>query len=160
MDVVTRVVEGRRLLGTVVAVLGQDVRVHGRPHDLATVLLNVLVNAERHAPGTAVTVDVAVSADRVRICVTDGGPGISPEHRESVFAHGWCGPGRPAGTGHGIGLHSARELMRGQAGELELVPSAHGAALVLTLRLAAGTRRTPQGTGRPDPERQPVLGHR
>ena len=56
MEVARRVVDGRRLLGNEVAVLGTDVVAHGRAHDLATALLNLLVNAERHAPGTQVTI--------------------------------------------------------------------------------------------------------
>ncbi|WP_028653038.1 sensor histidine kinase [Nocardioides halotolerans] len=149
MEVVRRVVDGRRLLGNEVAVLGSDAVAHGRAHDLATALLNLLVNAERHAPATQVTVDVSVCDDRVRICVADGGPGVPSEHRERIFSAGWRGA---ASCGQGLGLQTARELMRGQGGDLELVPSAQGAAFVLTLP-AAALEPTPEPS-RPRPALQ------
>jgi signal transduction histidine kinase len=155
MDVVRRVVDNRRVLGASIAVLGSEVRAHGRPHDLATALLNVVVNAERHAAGTPLAVDVTVRDERVRICVTDGGPGIAREHQEDVFMHGWKGP---VSTGHGLGLHAARELMRGQAGDLTLVPSLTGAAFVLHLplaNLAAPSTGSPPAASAQDPLRQP-----
>lgn len=133
MEVVHGVVGGRRVLGDTVAVMGDDLWAYGRPHVLATVLLNLLVNAERHATGTQVTVDVAMRGGQVRVCVADSGPGISPEHREAVFAPGWRGA---HSTGQGLGLHTARELLRGQGDDLALAPSAQGAAFAISLRVA------------------------
>ncbi len=148
MDVVVQVVDARRLLGTRVAVLAKEVLAHGRPHDVATALLNLLVNAERHAPGEPVTVDVTVREGRVRICVADSGPGVPSEHREHIFAGGWRGP---RSSGDGLGLRCARELMRGQAGDLELVPSPQGAAFVLSLPAMVADRPA-------DPPADPLAG--
>lgn len=141
-EIVHRVAEGRRLLGADIAILGDDVWANGRPHDFATVLLNMLVNAEVHAPGTPVTIDVGSRDGHVRVCVSDGGPGIPPEHAEAAFDRGWRGADS---AGQGLGLHTARALMRDQGGDITLVPGTRGASFAVSLPLAE--RR---GSGRPE----------
>jgi signal transduction histidine kinase len=61
------------------------------------VVQEALTNVVKHAPGARATVDLAVSADQVRLGVTDdGAPAGRPASNDSP-AHG---PGH--GTGHGI----------------------------------------------------------
>lgn len=50
------------------------------------VLVNLLENADRHAPPEgAVAVTGEVRSDRVAVLVSDQGPGVPPEERETVF---------------------------------------------------------------------------
>ena len=61
------------------------------------VVQEALTNVVKHAPGARATVDLAVSADQVRLGVTDdGGPAGHPAGNDGPA----CGPGQ--GTGHGI----------------------------------------------------------
>jgi signal transduction histidine kinase len=141
-EVVDAVVASRSACGASVAVLGGDVWARGRPNDLARALINLLVNAERHAPGTSVVVEIARRGEVARVCVTDGGPGIAAADADAVFERGWRSPDS---GGQGLGLHTARGLLRSQGGDLCLVPSSHGAAFALTLPAAPAASRPAPG---------------
>ena len=77
----------------------------------------LLDNALRHGAGTT---SVAVTADRgrARLRVRDDGPGVAPERAAHLFA-------RRASSGDdgrgGVGLAVARDLVRGEGGDLRLV---------------------------------------
>jgi signal transduction histidine kinase len=74
-----------------------------------------------------------VRGGRVRVCVADSGRGVSAPDAERIFERGYRGPGS---TGEGLGLHTARQLMLAQGGDVSLTPTSHGAAFVITLPLA------------------------
>jgi signal transduction histidine kinase len=130
----------RRLAVTATA-LGQEVHFRGdramalgRPGDLVVTLKNLLVNAERHAHGSPVRLEVESGPDQVRVVCRDGGPGLDPLVSERVFDRGFRGP---TSSGSGLGLHEARALMRAQGGDLVLEPDGPGACFVATLPMAA-----------------------
>jgi two-component system sensor histidine kinase KdpD len=53
---------------------------------IGQVLANLLDNANRHAPSESpITVAAESRGDRVRLSVTDAGPGVPPDEREEVF---------------------------------------------------------------------------
>lgn len=53
---------------------------------IGQVLVNLLENADRHAPpDTPITVSAALRDGRVEVAVTDHGPGLRPEELDSVF---------------------------------------------------------------------------
>ena len=53
---------------------------------IGQVIMNLVENADRHAPdGTAVTITAREAAGRVTVAVSDQGPGVPPEERKSVF---------------------------------------------------------------------------
>ncbi|MEU6700639.1 HAMP domain-containing sensor histidine kinase [Pseudonocardia sp. NPDC046786] len=94
----------------------EPVTVTGDEHRLAQVVTNLLANARTHTPpGTSVTVELDRPApDRVRLQVTDDGPGIPPEVAPRVFerfVRGDEGRSRAgngtAGTGLGLAIVSA-----------------------------------------------------
>ena len=78
-------------------------------------------------------------AERTRVIIQDGGPGVPPGQTEAIF--------RPfhrvddaitegvAGTGIGLGL--ARDLARLHGGDLVLLPSERGARFEVTLMTPA-----------------------
>ena len=60
---------------------------------LASVLSNFLDNAAKYAPERApIEVRMSLAGDRVRIAVTDHGPGIRPEDRERIFERYYRAP--------------------------------------------------------------------
>jgi signal transduction histidine kinase len=69
---------------------------------------NILGNAIKFSPaGGRITVELESDPDEVTISVTDEGPGISPEKRDSIFAKFQRGE-HGGEKGHGLGLTIAR----------------------------------------------------
>src|SRR5439155_21700511 len=95
---------------------GLDITVHvsgelyvDTPDDaLRQVIANLLVNAERHAPGQPVELSAWREGTVVVIEVRDHGPGVPPGQEEAVFEPGVRDP---AAGGSGLGLHISRLLM-------------------------------------------------
>jgi signal transduction histidine kinase len=82
-----------------------------------------------------VTLRAEESLDILEITVADDGPGLSPKAIDNLFVP-FKGSARAGGTG--LGLAIARELMRGQGGDLRLTETgAGGAVFSLTLPAAA-----------------------
>jgi signal transduction histidine kinase len=132
-----------RRVALTASALGQDVHYRGdravavgRPNDVVVTLKNLLVNADRHAPGSSVDLVVEHGAGEVRIVCHDRGPGVDPQTAGGIFERGVRGP---ASTGSGLGLHEARALMRSQDGDLVLDQRAPGACFVATLPAAPVT---------------------
>ena len=105
--------------------------VHVEPDALVQIINNLLHNAHRHAPGSAVRLMVDDTDDSVHISVIDGGPGIPPQRRVEVLETG--ARLDPATGGSGLGLASARRLAEGQRGELRLLDVDDGCWFVLSL---------------------------
>lgn len=105
------------------------------------VLTNLIVNALRHTPRGGVIRLAAVAAPHgARITVSDTGEGISPEDVPFIFDRFWRGDrsrSHAGGTGGGLGLAIARQLVRAQAGRIE-VESELGAGTTFTVDLPEG----------------------
>lgn len=107
---------------------------------LQRVLVNVLANAERHAPpGTLVRVDTRTWGRTVELRVIDHGPGIPADRRDDMFA-----PFQRLGdddntTGLGLGLALSKGFTEGMGGTLtpEDTPGG-GLTMVITLPAAEG----------------------
>jgi signal transduction histidine kinase len=133
-EVVRTVTDVRRAAGVQLEVTQEPALVRGVPGDLATVLQNLLVNAQEHAPGAPVSVVVRTIGAHVEITVSDDGPGVPAEGADAVFDRGYRGP---ESRGSGLGLSIARTLARQQGGELALrrggTGTSRGASFVLSL---------------------------
>jgi signal transduction histidine kinase len=102
------------------------------------ILDNLLDNAEKHTRSVKdrrVTVQLTSGDDRLRIVVSDNGPGIPRQQRRSLFQPFDRSIGANGASGLGLGLAVARSFARAQGGELALENSDRpGATFVLTLR--------------------------
>jgi signal transduction histidine kinase len=120
-----------------------DVLVRGSGDQLARMVANLVDNAVRHA-ATTVTVRLADDGSRAVLDVADDGPGIPPEHRETVFDrftrldqartrdHG----------GSGLGLAIARDIATAHGGSLTVRPGPEpGACLRAVLPVLPADRR-------------------
>ena len=127
---------------------GIDITVHfsgelhvDTPDDaLRQVVANLLVNAERHAPGRAVELSGWREGTVVVVEVRDHGPGVPPGEEAAVFEPGVRDP---TAGGSGLGLHISRLLMAQHGGTLEIRPAdpaRPGCAAVLTLPAAERER--------------------
>ena len=71
------------------------------------------------------------------LTITDQGPGIPPDKRETVFERFSQMPydqGLPENHGMGLGLFMARSFARTQNGEVKILDSASGCSVEMTLR--------------------------
>ena len=85
-------------------------------------------NAVQHAR-RRITFTASDDPDHVQLVVADDGAGVAESVRDSLFE-----PGATEGTGGaGLGLGIARRIARSFGGEIELDPTADGAAFVVTM---------------------------
>ncbi len=155
-DVVDRVVEDSGLLGTDrdvrVAPESADATVWVDPLRIEQVLTNLVSNACRYSPpDSPVEIGVAPGNQEVTVFVRDRGPGIPPEHHETVFERfSRLGShlNRSQG-GAGLGLYIARRIVQSMGGRI-WVESDEGAGAVFrfTIPTVPATAAAPSSVGR------------
>jgi two-component system sensor histidine kinase KdpD len=78
----------------------------------------LVANAASYAPsGLPIEIDAEYKLDQLIICVSDRGPGLSPDLAERVFEKFYRGDGRRTG-GLGLGLSIARGFVEAHGGKL------------------------------------------
>jgi two-component system sensor histidine kinase ChiS len=116
-------------------------------------LLQVIENLVKNAiesitsyDGPRRTIDVKlkrISANRVRLTVSDSGRGIEPEHANRIFNFGFT----TKKSGNGFGLHSAANAMAEMGGKISAHSDGlgHGATFTLEIPLVTETPEEPPG---------------
>ncbi|WP_244227067.1 ATP-binding response regulator [Corallococcus aberystwythensis] len=100
------------------------------------VLTNLVSNAIKYAPGTPLTIGLRKHGDRIILYVSDGGPGIPPEHQDRVFERFERGGPPRSVHGLGLGLFIAQQIVQGHDGKLVLKSDAgQGATFIIDLPL-------------------------
>ncbi|MFC4158375.1 hybrid sensor histidine kinase/response regulator [Chitinimonas lacunae] len=103
---------------------------------LEQVLINLLTNAMRYAPGTPIHLSLSRAGQRARLSVRDGGPGIAPEYHERIFQQFERAALPNRDNGLGLGLYIAREIVEGHGGRIWVESSqGQGANFVIELPL-------------------------
>jgi two-component system, chemotaxis family, CheB/CheR fusion protein len=137
----------RRAIDTAeVIAADRPIRLHGEAPVMVSadsrrieqVLLNLLVNAIKFAPGPdPIDVSITQDDDIAQVTVRDHGPGI-PEHAlTQVFDQFFrVDGGRSADEGLGLGLYLAREFVKAHGGSIE-AGSAEGGGARFVVRLPA-----------------------
>lgn len=128
--------------------LDLDAEITGRwdPFRLEQVLVNLLTNAQRYAPGTPLQLSVRRKEDRVRIVFRDQGPGIAPENLERIFRRFERVSEATQVPGLGLGLYICREIIEGHGGGIraESEPG-KGATFIIDLPLRADVAGLQEG---------------
>jgi two-component system sensor histidine kinase BaeS len=92
------------------------------PLRLAQVVGNLLSNAIKYTPaGGTVSVAAEITKGKIRITVSDTGPGIPSEELDKIFTPFYRSPHeRRIAQGMGLGLSIARDLVDAHEGQLEV----------------------------------------
>src|SRR5579875_111271 len=99
------------------------------PAQLERAFANLLENACRYGGTGPVTVAARRDGDRIRVSVTDRGPGISHADRDRIFEPFYRGrEAARAGSGSGLGLAIARGFVQANGGEIRVEPGPGGGA--------------------------------
>lgn len=107
----------------------EKVRAVGEFRRVLQVMLNLVGNAVRYAPGgSIVTIAIEKQADFAAISVADQGQGVPQEDRERVFEK-FERLGRSGDGGSGLGLFISRRLARAMGGDLIVIDAPGGGAL-------------------------------
>jgi signal transduction histidine kinase len=116
-------------------------KVIGDPDALARALRNLLDNAVRAGGESGrIVVELERSSARVRVTVSDDGPGVPPDARERIF-DGFVRLDSNAGAGTGLGLAIARAVAEQHHGTLTCENCETGARFKLELPAADLARR-------------------
>jgi signal transduction histidine kinase len=132
-----------------IEVSGQPVTVQGEARLLRRLVRNLLDNAQRHAPGTAVEVTVEpFSEGGARLTVADRGPGIPEAERDRIFEAFYRVPGVKADSdGTGLGLTLVRQIARHHGGDVRCLPRPGGGSVFeVTLTGRCATPGSPTRT--------------
>ena len=117
------------------------------PEALRQVLLNLILNAIDAMPGGGtLSFSASTDVDRVRLSISDTGPGIFPEVLDRLFDP--FVTTKPEGEGSGLGLSICRSLLErfdAQIGATNLTAPLHGAVFTICLRRADLPDRNPIG---------------
>jgi signal transduction histidine kinase len=93
------------------------------------IVVNLVDNAVKYAPGKPVEVRVAERGDACVVSVRDHGPGIAPADASRIFERfARAARGRRRAEGLGLGLYIARRLAEGHGGRIELESEAGAGA--------------------------------
>jgi two-component system, OmpR family, sensor kinase len=115
-----------------------DVRVMGDQDAIKQVLLILLDNALKYTPARGRITIGAEKTDRAAaIRIADTGPGIVPEDLPHIFERFYQSDESRAGSGAGLGLAIAQELIEAQHGEITVKSElGKGSTFTVTLPLA------------------------
>jgi PAS domain S-box-containing protein len=120
MDVCRRFPESARASRLRVSIAPDLASVLADERALGSILFHLLDNALKYAPDGEVRVEAAAEEERVRVSVSDCGPGIPAEERERVFEifHRLDARDSREVYGHGLGLNLARRLVEAMGGAI------------------------------------------
>ncbi|HUU85757.1 MAG TPA: ATP-binding protein [Phycisphaerae bacterium] len=119
---------------------------------LAVVLNNLLGNALKYTPsGGSVHLGCTMDAGQFTVTVKDSGIGVAPSDQERIFEkfQRASDPEVQNQTGTGIGLTTAREIVRRHGGDIELMSvKGEGSTFVIKIPvLSSGARTRSAGLG-------------
>ncbi|SFJ63595.1 sensor histidine kinase [Planctomicrobium piriforme] len=113
---------------------------------LEQLLVNLLENAARYTPpGTTVCITAAIDSHKLRLTVSDAGPGLEPGTEKRIFEKFYrASPGADSGRGSGLGLAICQAIVQAHGGQISASNRPGGGAeFVAILPLAPGAPHVP-----------------
>jgi signal transduction histidine kinase len=139
-DAALRVADAHRTEGFIVETRLEGLPDVAAPAELVEAVLETLVENSRQAGAHRAAIAGRAEAGRIRLSVTDDGPGIAEADRERIFEP--FHTGRRGEGGSGLGLSIARSLLAACGGTISALPSESGAQFDLSLPAAAPPPKT------------------
>ena len=91
------------------------------PDQIDRLVANLIDNAIKYTPeGGQVKVTIALDSAHVLLAISDTGPGIAPEYRETIFKPFFRQPGKLSANGHGLGLALAKAIAERHSAEIKI----------------------------------------
>ncbi len=137
---VVRLMRGRFPNGAPTVLAATPLLVHADADAVKAILVNLLDNAAKYAPGASVEVAIEKGERGVRVEVRDRGPGLSPEGLRNVFTRFWRADDSTTASvgGFGLGLTIARSYAREMGGDLTVSARAGGGTVFMLELKEAG----------------------
>ena len=101
------------------------IHIKGDASALSRAIANLVLNAMSHG-GPSVSIRVEVNPDG-RVCVSDNGPGVDPDHREEIFWPFHRLSQSPNGAG--LGLSLVYDIIKRHGGKVSVATAPQGGAL-------------------------------
>jgi signal transduction histidine kinase len=140
--IIRRVAERHESRGHEIQIAAEPLVAAVDPVLVERIVENLLANAVKHTPsGTHVSVSVRSDGDDVLIVVDDGGPGVPPPLRRSIFDifdRGGKDPSATAGMGIGLSIVAQFAAVHGGRAWVEEAP-AGGASFRVLLPACVGS---------------------
>lgn len=114
---------------------------HCRPSAISRAISNVVDNALKHGKNTSVSLSASTD-NKVRIDITDDGPGLCYSHRIRVFEPFYKADHSRSGAsqGFGLGLSIAKKIVESHKGTIELFEAIpHGLKVEIILPVQTAT---------------------
>jgi len=127
---------------SVVVEVPQNIEVNWDYMRMEQVLINLLSNAMKYAPGTKIIVHATLIQDLVVLSVIDHGPGIPTERHNTIFDRFVRADVSRHISGLGLGLFIVNEIVKGHTGtcRLDSTPN-NGAKFILEIPRYAETAK-------------------
>ena len=115
-----------------------DTRIQADRSKFLSILENLFRNAAEHGSRDSALLTVEVGPVEDGFYIADDGPGVPPEHQDSIFEYGYT----TAASGTGLGLSIVRTMAESHGWTVELDEDATGARFVFSM---VGARATADG---------------
>lgn len=110
-------------------------RILGDSRRLTQVFENLISNAIKYAPGSALTITAEVLNHQIHLIFADTGPGVPSRYLPNLFKKFYRNPENPTESrGTGLGLFICKQIIEGHNGEI-FAESEHGKGLTIHILL-------------------------
>ncbi len=90
------------------------------PHRIEQILINLISNVIKYAPGKPIKIESSLEGETARLIVQDFGPGISPEQQTKIFERYERSQEHKYVTGLGLGLFLVKQIVDGHHGTIRV----------------------------------------
>lgn len=88
------------------------------PMRIEQVIINLLTNALKYAPGKPIKISLKKAGEIAKICIKDQGPGIAPENQERIFKRFERVKATDNVGGLGLGLYISHQIIEAHHGKI------------------------------------------